>query len=78
MPINPRFTVLLRLYAQFDRMTLILAGIALAAVLVGWALPRSGSGRFTRVLTQIYYGFLIVSFVLILAGTLFLILGGAS
>jgi hypothetical protein len=78
MNANPRFTHLLALYAQFDRLTLILAGVALTAVLIGFLLARSGSGKFERVVGYAYNGFLIISFILILAGTFFLLTGGSS
>jgi hypothetical protein len=77
MNTNPRFAVLMGLYAQFDRLTLILAGVALAAVLIGFLLARSGSGKFERFIGYAYSGFLIVSFILILAGTFCLLTGGA-
>ena len=74
---NSRFALLMTRYAQFDRVTLILAGLALAAVLGGWALSHSRSGKADRIFTQIYFGFLIIIFVLIMVGT-FILSGGTQ
>jgi hypothetical protein len=75
---NPRFALLLANYALHDRITLALAGVALAAVLIGWAMtakpPRS---RWDRLSSNIYFGFLVLAFVLTLAGSCaYLILTG--
>ena len=75
---NPRFAVLMGLYARYDSLTLMLAGLALAAVLIGWAISRSGSGVGGRLISQVYFGLLIIGFVFILAGTYVLLLGGTS
>lgn len=70
MTANPRFALLLLRYAQYDQTTLILAGLALGAVLVGWALTSSGSRKFDRLLSQGYLAFLAVVYILIMAGIL--------
>jgi hypothetical protein len=69
MNTNPRFAVLLANYVLYDRLTLMLGSVALVAVLIGWALSRYSSGKLGRVYTQVYFGFLLASFILILAGS---------
>jgi hypothetical protein len=68
MNTNPRFAVLLANYVLYDRLTLLLATAALVAVLFGFLLTRYGSGKLGHVYTQVYYGFLLLSYILILAG----------
>jgi hypothetical protein len=70
---NPRFTHLLALYAQFDGLTLILCGVAAAAVLIGFLLAGQGSGKYGRFIARLYFGFIITSYVLIMAGTLYIL-----
>ena len=77
MDANPRLAVLLARYAQFDRLTLILAGIALAAVLLGWALTRPGDRKLDRLYRELYLGSLALVFILTLAGTFLLLRGGS-
>jgi hypothetical protein len=66
---NPRFALLLSNYMLHDHITLTLAGIALAAVLMGWAMtakpPRS---NWDRLFSNVYFGFLLFAFLSTLAG----------
>jgi len=71
---NPRFAVLMANYRQYDQLTLMLAGIALAAVLVSWAMLGAKTPAWQR---NLYFCFLLVVFVLSMAGaTLVIIRGG--
>jgi hypothetical protein len=75
---NPRYALLLANYAKYDHMTLMLAVIALAIVLIGWAMLQA-RGRFDRLLRDIYFGFILWGFVGAIGGTaIVLILGGNS
>ena len=73
MSTNPRFIVLMANYRQYDHLTLVLAGIALLAVLGGWAMLGRKTPRWQR---DIYFGFLIFAFVLTMAGSAYLIIRG--
>lgn len=75
MPANPRFLVLMTNYRQYDQLTLVLAGISLAAVLIGWAMLGGKTPAWQRYL---YFGFLLLAFILIMAGTTILIIRGGS
>jgi hypothetical protein len=73
MPANPRFLVLMTNYRQYDQLTLVLFGISLVAVLIGWAMLGRNTPAWLRYL---YFGFLLLAFIFILAGTTFLIIRG--
>ena len=75
MPANPRWELLMANYRQYDQLTLILAAIALAAVLIGWAMLGRKTPRWQR---NLYFGFLLFAFVLTLAGTTILIIRGGA
>lgn len=65
MPGNPRFALMLARYAQYDRLTLILAALALAAVLLAWAYQGK---------PQAVYPLILILWLLALAGSAFLTL----
>ena len=71
---NPRFDLLMLEYSRQGTVTLVLAGIALAAVLVGWSMLRLNTAAWQR---NIYYSLLFLAWVVILAGTIFIIRGGS-
>jgi hypothetical protein len=76
MSANPRFAVLMALYWQYDHLTLILTGISLAAVLIGWPMLSEDTPKAQRLF---YFGFLVLAFVLIMIGCTYLIIvGGPS
>jgi hypothetical protein len=70
---NPRFALLMANYHQYDQLTLILAGISLAAVLIGWGMLGPKTPTWQRYL---YFGFLALAYVLIGAGCAYLIITG--
>jgi hypothetical protein len=65
MPANPRWIFLLATYSQYDQLTLMLAGISVAAVLIGWAMLSRRTPPWQR---NLYFCFLLFAFVLTLAG----------
>jgi hypothetical protein len=73
MSANPRFDVLMTNLRQYDQLTLVLAGIALAAVLIGWAMQAAPGWQ-----RALYFGFLLLAFILSLAGATFVIIRGGS
>ena len=75
MPANPRFLVLMANLRQYDQLTLVLAGIALAAVLIGWAMLAANTPAWQR---HLYFGFLLVAFLFSMAGATYLIITGGS
>jgi hypothetical protein len=74
MPANSRLAMLMLDLRQYDQLTLILAGIALLAVLIGWVMVGTKTPEWER---RLYFGFLALAFVLILAGCTYLIITGA-
>jgi hypothetical protein len=72
---NPRFDLLMLEYSRQGTITLVLAGIVLAAVLTGWFMLEAKTPAWLRYL---YFGFLLLAFIFILAGTTFLIMKGGS
>lgn len=66
---NPRFAHLLDLYAKFDRITLVLAGLALGLVLLGWAYHRRPAA---------FLVFCILLWLLVLAGSAYILITGGS
>jgi hypothetical protein len=72
---NPRFAVLMANYRQYDQLTLVLAGIALAAVLIGWAMLGKNTPIWQR---HLYFCFLLVVFIFTLAGATFVIIRGGT
>jgi hypothetical protein len=67
-PMNPRLALLLANYQLHDRMTAMLAGIALLSVLTAWSFSIRASGnRQAVVMRTIYYVFLLVAWIGILA-----------
>jgi len=74
MPNNPRFAMLMENYAKFDTVTLALAGLALAAVLVGWLFQAAG-GRSIRMLhAPTYYALMALGWLGVMVGTLYILL----
>lgn len=73
MPANPRFALLMMNYHKYDQLTLILAGISLAAVLTGWVMLGSKTPPWQR---HLYFGFLALAYVLIGSGCAYLIITG--
>ena len=73
MPANPRFALLMANYYQYDHLTMILAGISLAAVLIGWGMlgPKTPAWQW-----RIYFGFVALAYFLIGAGCAYLIITG--
>ena len=69
-------TWLANLY-QHDMLTISLAAVALAAVLIGWAMVASHKSKFDEIMKWIYFGFILLAWLLILAGSaIYLIIGG--
>jgi phosphoglycerol transferase MdoB-like AlkP superfamily enzyme len=75
MSANPRFTILMTNLRNYDQLTLILAGISLAAVLIGWAMLGDKTPAWQR---RFYFGFLLVAYIFILAGCTYLIITGGA
>jgi hypothetical protein len=75
MPANPRFLVLMANYRQYDQLTLMLAGISFAAVLIGWAMLGANTPAWQR---RLYFGFLLLAFILSMAGATVLIVRGGT
>ena len=73
MPANPRFALLMVNYYKYDQLTLILAGISLAAVLISWVMLGSKTPTWQR---RLYFGFLALAYFLIGAGCAYLIITG--
>jgi len=75
MSANPRWAVLMTNYRQYDQLTLVLFGISLVAVLIGWAMLGGQTPAWQR---RLYFGFLIFAFILTMAGTTFVIIRGGT
>jgi hypothetical protein len=71
---NPRFALLLTNYMLHDRMTMALAGLALAAVLIGYAYSFVKPDNSLLHDREIYFGFLVVGFILIMAGCAYILI----
>jgi hypothetical protein len=64
---------------QHDMLTLSLAAVSLAAVLIGWGMIASHKNKFDEFMQRTYLGFILLAWLVILAGSaLFLIFGGRS
>jgi MFS superfamily sulfate permease-like transporter len=73
MSANPRFLVLMTNYRQYDQLTLVLFGISLTAVLIGWAMLGKNTPSWQR---RLYFGFLLLAYILIGAGCAYVIIIG--
>ena len=73
MPTNPLYKLFMADLRRYDQLTLVLAGIALLAVLIGWAMTGDKTPRWQK---QVYFGFLILADLLISAGCAYLIITG--
>ena len=73
MPANPRWDLLMANYRQYDQLTLVLAGISVAAVLVGWAMQGRKTPYWQR---NLYFCFLLFVFILTLAGATIVVIRG--
>jgi hypothetical protein len=60
-------------YLKYDQLTLILVGISLATVLIGWVMLGSTTPPWQR---RLYFGFLALAYVLIGSGCAYLIITG--
>jgi hypothetical protein len=78
MPANPRLAYLLASYAKFDTITLVLAGVALLFVLLGWLLHNKTFRVFRFQLSPFTFqlSFSLLFWILVLAGTAYLLLTG--
>jgi hypothetical protein len=74
MPNNPRFDLLMANYARFDWLTLVIAGVALAAVLTGCMLARPNLHRYEQIVAKLYFGSLVGSYLAVMAGCAYLLL----
>jgi hypothetical protein len=75
MNANPRWAILMANYRQYDQLTLVLFGISLAAVLIGWIMLEPNTPAWQR---RLYFGFLLFAYILIMAGTFYVIIQGGS
>jgi phosphoglycerol transferase MdoB-like AlkP superfamily enzyme len=75
MPANPRWDVLMTNYRQYDQLTLVLFGISVAAVLIGWSMLGLKTPVWQR---RLYFGFLLLAYILIFAGCTYLIITGGQ
>lgn len=74
---NPRYALLLANYLKYDTMTLILAGTALLAVLLGWSMTTlKHNSRLDEILKKLFLGFILIGFLVVLAGTCFILFRG--
>jgi hypothetical protein len=71
MVTNPRFALLMANYHQYDQLTLVLAAISLAALLIGWAMLRPNTPVWQK---DLYFGFLALAYILIGAGCVYLVI----
>ena len=75
MPTNPLYLRFVADLRQYDQLTLILFGVALLAVLIGWVMAGPKTPQWQR---GLYFGFLLLAFVLILAGTTWIVITGGT
>lgn len=75
MPANPRFLVLMTNYRQYDQLTLVLFGISVVAVLIGWSMLGENTPAWQRYL---YFGFLVLAYILIFIGCTYLTITGGK
>ena len=71
MSANPYYALWLVDTRHYDQLTLILAGVALLAVLGGWAMQHA-----PRWQKCMYFGFMLLVFILSIAGATYLIITG--
>jgi hypothetical protein len=72
---NPYYTLWLVNSQHYDQLTLVLAGLALAAVLGAWAMLGEKTPGWQRTL---YFCFLLLAFVFSMAGSTYLIISGGT
>jgi hypothetical protein len=70
---NPRFDLLMLEYSRQGSITLTLFGITLVAIFIGWVMLQLGVPAWLR---NLYFGLLLIIFILILAGITYIIRGG--
>ena len=75
MPTNPLYLRFVADLRQYDQLTLVLFGVALLAVLIGWVMASPKTPHWQR---SLYFGFLLLAFVLILAGTTWIVITGGT
>ena len=75
MSANPLWQLLMANYRQYDQLTLLLAGISAAAVLVGWAMLGRHTPAWQR---RLYFGFLLFVFIFTLAGATIVVIRGGN
>jgi hypothetical protein len=67
---NPRFALLMARYGQFDTITLVLVGLALAAVLLGWVLSSRVRTRMDGFIKHSFFTLALIAWMASLAGAL--------
>ena len=75
MPTNPLYLRFVADLRQYDQLTLVLFGVALLAVLIGWVMASPKTPHWQR---SLYFCFLLLAFVLILAGTTWIVITGGT
>ena len=74
MPTNPLYTHFMASLRQYDQLTLVLFGVSLVAVLIGWAMLGRQTPAWQK---DLYFGFVALAYGLILAGCAYVIITGA-
>ena len=73
MPANPLYTLFMADLRRYDQVTLMLFGIVLLAVLIGWVMAGNKTPGWQK---WLYFGFLVLADLLISAGCAYLIITG--
>jgi hypothetical protein len=73
MPTNPLYLRFMADLRQYDQLTLVLFGVSLLAVLIGWAMLSRQTPAWQK---DLYFGFLALAYLAIFAGCAYLIIAG--